>query len=153
MGKNSCVLFWNELKPAATVLISVSLPLFFPLHIFLLLLLLPADGVGSGWWRGKRGPFTPLSWSLSADRMNLSLTLEVTDQLTDDSCCLFSFLLNTQSEINLSWIYSLLSAVSCPDLWPGRLNSPQQTALTEHTLSDSFCNSLTMNPLVNRQKS
>lgn len=35
MGKNSCVLFWNNLKPAATVLISVSPPLAFLLSSFI----------------------------------------------------------------------------------------------------------------------
>lgn len=56
----SCVLFWNELKPAATVLICVSLPPPLWLKVW-------------GWWRGKWWPFTPLSWSLTAHRMNLCL--------------------------------------------------------------------------------
>lgn len=32
------------------------------------------DGNGRRWWRGRRWPLAPLSWSLTADRMNLCLT-------------------------------------------------------------------------------
>lgn len=72
MGKNSCVLFWNELKPAEGVLIHVPAPPPTLPSRFVFRSL--TDGNGRRWWRGRRWPLAPLSWSLTADRMNLCLT-------------------------------------------------------------------------------